>query len=245
MRYASFGLIVIVARIAFCQEPAAPLAPPKPWTGSAGAGLALTSGNTDTQSYNLSATAKYDPQTRFVFKAEGLYLRGSANGEKQVDKATASGRGEFAVSERTFAFGEVSYLRDPFKAISYLVAPVVGGGYRILKSEQRNLSVDAAVGAQFESNEVVGRSTSAVVKAGQNFDWTLSPTSKITQALTGIWKTSDFGDALYHFDAGIAATIARRTELKVAYLYDYKSKPIPENLKKGDSALFAALLFKF
>jgi len=68
--------------------------------------------------------------------------------------------------------------------------------------------------------------------------------SKLTQKLNGLWKTKDFNDALYHFDAGITTTIAARAELKVAYLYDYKNQP-PPNVKKGDSALFAALLFKW
>lgn len=36
------------------------------------------------------------------------------------------------------------------------------------------------------------------MKTGENFDWALSTTSKIAQKLTGIWKTSDFGDAPYH-----------------------------------------------
>ena len=57
-------------------------------------------------------------------------------------------------------------------------------------------------------------------------------------------EIDDFGDALYHFDAGISTTIAARAELKVSYLYDYKNQP-PPDVKKGDSALFAALLFKW
>src|SRR6266849_9378101 len=66
-----------------------------------------------------SYATKYDPKTKFVFKADALYLRGSANGVKQVDKAAADARGEYALSDRTFAFGEVNYLRDPFKGMSY------------------------------------------------------------------------------------------------------------------------------
>ncbi len=49
---------------------------------------------------------------------------------------------------------------------------------------------------------------------------------------------------IYHFNPGLSATIAARAELKVAYLYDYKKQP-PPGVKKGDSALFAALLFKW
>ena len=215
-----------------------------PWTSSIGAGLALTSGNTDTKNINLSFTAAYDPKTKFVFKSEALYLRGDADGKKQVDKATANARGEYSLSDRSFALGEVSYLRDPFKEISYLIAPLAGAGYRLIKTDTRSLTIDGAVGYQIESNAALGNSNSGALKAGQNFDWTISPTSKLTQKITGLWKMQDFDDALYHFDAGITTTIATRVELKVAYTYDYKNKPPLPTIKKGDSALFVAILFK-
>ena len=233
------ALLMLCAAATLAADP-----PTKPWNSSLGAGLALTSGNTDTKNYNLSFATKYDPKTKFVFKADALYLRGDSNGATLVDKATADARGEYALSDRTFAFGEVSYLRDPFKDINYFVAPLVGGGYRILRSDTRNLTVDGAVGTVIESNGVAGRSSGGALKAGENFDWALSPTSKVTQKLTGIWKTSDVADALYHFDAGLATKVATRAELSLAYVYDYKNRTIV-GVKKGDSALFAALLFKF
>ena len=220
-------------------------AAPKPWTGSVGAGLAMTSGNSDTKNTNLSFSTKYDPKTRFVFKADALFLRGESDGETQVDRATAAARGEYNLSERTFAFGEVSYLRDAFKDIDYLVAPVAGAGYRVIRSDVRNLTVDGAVGMQFESNETLGRTTSGAIKAGEDFDWALSKTSKLTQKLTALWKTDDFGDALYHFDAGITTSVMTRSDLKVAYAYDHKTRPPAPEIEKGDSALFATLLFKF
>jgi len=233
-------IVVVVADIA-AQEPS----PARPWESNIGAGLAITSGNTDTQNYNFSFSTKYDPKRRIVFKADALLLRGSSNGETLVDKATASARGEYALSERTFTFGEISYLRDPFKDIDYLLAPVAGAGYRIIRSERRNLTVDAAAGMQVESSEAHGRSSSGALKAGEDFDVALSKTSKVTQKFTGLWKTDDFGDALYHFDAGLVTSVMARLELKVAYAYDYKSRPPSPAIEKGDSALFAALLFKF
>src|SRR2546430_17374174 len=88
--------------------------PAKPWSTNIGAGLAITSGNTDTKSLNFSFGTKYDPHTRLVFKADALSLRGESGGVTQVDTATADAREEYNVSERTFAFAEVSYLRDRF-----------------------------------------------------------------------------------------------------------------------------------
>lgn len=237
------GVLLFRVMAAFAAD--APPPPPKPWATSIGAGVAITSGNTDTKNYNLSFATKYDRKTKFVFKADALYLRGDSNGVAQVDKATADARGEYSLSERTFAFGEVSYLRDPFKDVTYFVAPLAGAGYRLLRSDTRNLTVDGALGTVIESSSAAGRSSGGAAKAGENFDWALSPTSKVTQKLTGIWKTSDLNDALYHFDAGLTTRVAARAELTLAYVYDYKNKPASATVKKGDSALFAALLFKF
>jgi putative salt-induced outer membrane protein YdiY len=223
----------------------APAPPADPWTSSIGAGLAMTSGNSDTTNINLAANTTWDPKTNRLFKAEALYLLGESEGEKQVDKSTASARYEGLFQERAFWFGEVQYLRDPFKAINYLVSPLVGAGYHVVKTDTRKLTVDGAVGAVVEDNDFLGRDTSGAVKAGESFEWSISPVSKVTQKLTGLWKADDFGDAYYHFDAGLATTVATRLELKLSYVYDYKNQtPAPE-IEKGDSALFAALLVKF
>jgi putative salt-induced outer membrane protein YdiY len=236
------GILTLgVASRVFAQD-----APPrKPWNSSMGAGLAVTSGNSDTQNINLAFNTLYDPKTVHLFKADALYLRGEANDEKQVDKATASARYERSVSERTFWFGDVSYLRDEFKAIDYLIAPIAGAGYHVIKTDTHKLSFDAGVGAAIESNRELGRDTSGAVKAGESFEWSLSPVSKVTQRLNGLWKADDFDDALYHFDVGLATTIATRAELKLSYVLDYKNKPPLPEIEKGDSALFATLLFRF
>jgi putative salt-induced outer membrane protein YdiY len=239
------AIICIGLSLAALPSFAQDTSPQKPWTTSFGGGVAITSGNSDTRNYNLSFSTKYDPKTALLFKADALYLLGKANGQKQVDKATADTRAEYTFSPRTFTFGEVSYLRDPFKDISYSVAPVAGVGYRIIQTKAQTLAVDGAAGAIVENDVSVGRTTSGALKGGETFEWALSASSKITQKLTGIWKTRDFGDALYHFDAGLTTAIVTRVELKLAYTYDYKSKPAVAGIKKGDTALFAAVLLKF
>jgi putative salt-induced outer membrane protein len=235
---------VLLATTAVAEDRPADKPPSKLWSSSIGAGLAVTSGNTDTKNYNLSFTTKYDPKTKVVFKADALYLRGESDGVTNVDKASADARYEYNLSDRTFAFAEVNYLRDPSKDIDYFVAPLAGAGFRVIKSDRRNLTIDGAAGAEVDSSSL-GRTSSGALKAGENFDWALSPTSKFTQKLSGIWKTKDFGDALYHFDAGLSTAVATRLELKLAYTYDYKTRPAVASVKKGDSALFAALLVKF
>lgn len=233
--------LLVVALPLFAQE----ASPVDPWSSSIGAGVAITSGNSDTTNVNVSANTTWDPKTNRLFKAEALYLLGENDGEKQVDKSSALARYERLFQERAFGFGEVQYLRDPFKAINYLVSPLVGAGYHVIRTDTRKLTFDGAVGAIVEDNDVLGRDTSGAVKAGETFEWSISPVSKVTQKLTGLWKADDFDDAFYHFDAGLATTVAARLELKLSYVYDYKNKTPSPDIEKGDSALFAALLVKF
>ena len=237
-----FLLVFLVALPLFAQQATPPV---DAWSSTIGAGLAITSGNSDTTNINVAASTTWDPKTDRLFKAEALYLLGESNGEKQVDKSTALARYERLFGERVFWFGEVQYLRDPFKAINYLVSPLVGAGYHVIRTDTRKLTLDGAVGAVVEDNDLLGRDTSGALKAGETFEWSISPVSKVTQKLTGLWKADDFGDSLYHFDAGLATTVTARLELKLSYVYDYKNETPSPEIEKGDSALFAALLVKF
>lgn len=42
----------------------------------------MTSGNNDTQSHNVSFATAWDPKTGRLFKADAIYLRGEANGNR-------------------------------------------------------------------------------------------------------------------------------------------------------------------
>lgn len=219
--------------------------PPPPWETSLGAGVAITSGNNDTTNFNLSFATKYDPKTIHLFKSEAVYLRGETEGERNVDRAAALVRYERLFSERAFSFAEASYLRDPFKDIDYLISPLIGAGYHVIKTDTRRLTFDGAAGYSFESGPAGGNSDSVAVKAGESFEWSISPTSKLTQGFFVLGKADDFGASLYHFDAGLTTSIAARAELKLSYLYDYRAETPSPEIDKGDSALFAAILFKF
>ncbi|HEX7614956.1 MAG TPA: DUF481 domain-containing protein [Thermoanaerobaculia bacterium] len=68
---------------------------------------------------------------------------------------------------------------------------------------------------------------------------------RITEKATGLWKTNHTSDCFYHFEMGLSASLVKNFELKVAYLVDYKNLPNPPTLKKTDTALIAAIVYKF
>lgn len=223
-----------------CPEP-----PPPPLTGSLGAGLSITGGNSETTAFNLAFGLVYDPKTHSVFKADAFWLYSKSDGEATADKATAALRYEYKVTERAYAFGQVAYLRDRFKNITYLLTPMVGGGYYVVKQKTLELSLDGSVGGAFEKDSGYDATSSGAFALGEQFLWKFSPSAALTQKAQGLWKTNDTSDAFYHFEIGVAATLTKNFELKVSYLVDYKNQPRPSDLKKTDTALIATILYKF
>jgi putative salt-induced outer membrane protein YdiY len=101
---------MVVASRAFAQQPAATPPPPDPgtWIGTAGAGMALTSGNSDTLTFNVAFDATRDPKTRNVMKWTGLYLRGEQNDAVVANRLSLSFRDQYALTTRAYTFGQLT-----------------------------------------------------------------------------------------------------------------------------------------
>ena len=75
------------------------------------AGLALTSGNTDTSTVNAAYDLVYDPQTRNVVKSDALFLRGETEGELSANRLGLNVRDEHSLTARTYVFGQNAFLK--------------------------------------------------------------------------------------------------------------------------------------
>jgi putative salt-induced outer membrane protein len=226
--------------------PCPPPEPPPPvWKGALGAGLSLTGGNSDTRSYNVDFALVRDPKTKGVFKADGMYLRTDTGGVSTVDRTGLGARYEYSLGGggRFFGFGEVRFLRDVFKDVERLITPTVGAGYRVVDRDDLKLAVDGGVGLAFEKLAGLDGTTSGSVNLGQSLTWKASKSASLFETARALWKTSDFGDAYYHFETGALASLSSRLDLKLSFADDYKSKP-PVGKKKNDTAVLATLVFK-
>ena len=246
-----FLAIAVLGSGALAQaQPATPCpCPPEEdkglWIGSAGFGLTMNRGNTDTTNINLSFDATYDPKKRDVWKMPMLYLRGDTDGEATVDRLFMQGRYERALSARTFLFGQLQYLRDEFKEIDYLIAPTGGIGYKVVDTPELTFAVDAGAGVKWEKNPGLDVQTSATISAGDRLAWKVSPNATITQGFSALWDADDFGDALYTFSAGLAAGLVRQLELRIELLDTYSTRPPNPAVKKNDVAFLTSIVFKF
>jgi putative salt-induced outer membrane protein YdiY len=231
----------------FAQPPCPCAATPDQgkWIGTAGAGLALTSGNSDTLNLNLSFDATYDPKTKHVVKATGLYIRGDQNDVVVVNRLSLGVRDQYTLSGRAFAFGQLDYLRDTFKAIDYLVAPTAGVGYTVIDTMPTTFAVDGGLGVVWEKNPGVEVDTDVAVTAAERLQHVLTPTSNVHHAATALWKANDFNDGLYTFSVGAGAKLSGRLQLSVDLLDTLKNQPPVTAPKKNDVALVTSITATF
>jgi hypothetical protein len=85
---------------------------------------------------------------------------------------------------------------------------------------------------------------SGAITFGERFSQAITSSSALTQGLTGLWPTSDFGDYLLTINAGVSASVSSRTQLKLEWLDTYKNIPAVEGNKKNDVSVLIALVFK-
>lgn len=242
----AFLALVLMAAIipAYAQDQGS-TPPPEVYTGNFAFGLALTGGNTDTSSYNFSFEVIRDPKLKNVIKADGFYLRSSADDRATADTLKLGIRDDYALNDRVSLYGALGYLRDPFKDITYLINPQGGLGFKIYDTETLGFTISGGAGGVWEKNSGTDVSSSGTVNAGEAFSYKLSENATLTQNFTALWKTSDFEDALYHFDVGVAASIIENFGVKVEFRNDYKSVTPSPSIKNNDTAFITSVQYKF
>ena len=116
MKWSLSCFVALCAFAAFACPPdarAQTSTPPPVYSGAFGAGLALTGGNTDTVNFNLTFDFVRDPKVNNVIKANGLYLRSSADDLKTADRLSLAVRDEYTISNRVFVYGALPYCGIP------------------------------------------------------------------------------------------------------------------------------------
>jgi putative salt-induced outer membrane protein len=215
------------------------------WSGDFGAGLSLTRGNSDTKNINLALNLAQHISARNLAKYDAFYLRADNNGALTVDRTTFGARDEFTVSPLTYAFADAHFLRDKFKEIDYLATPSVGAGHHLIKNATLDVAAEGGLGFVVEKDAGLSRETSGAINAKQLLTWKFSPTATLGETAAGLWKTRDFGDALYHLEASLASNLTAKSQLKLSALDDYKTRPPKAGIKKNDVSLIAAIVMKF
>ena len=242
-------LCVAWTSAARAQQPvvAAPTtaAAPQGLHGSAGFGLSLTQGNSDTLNINATVDNTYDPKAKNAMRWNALFLRGKQNGVLSVYRVSGMFRDEYTVNHRVFTFAQLDALHDTFKGIDYLVAPATGVGYKVIDTKPTSFNVDAGVGGLVERDVGAPATGSGALTFSEKLVHQLSDTTTLKESATSLLKMNDFADGLYTFQIGIAARVNSRLQLTVDFLDTFKNHPVDGLTHKHDVAVVTGIVAKY
>lgn len=192
-------------------------------------GGTLTDGNSDTLQINAAITTEGHKEGLGSIRAgiEGNYGESKKNGEekeKTIENIRVFANTKKTLSPKTFASIDASLLHDDIANIDYRVILSPGLGFYIIKNDKTSFYLEAGPAYVWEKVESKEDDYLAL-RVAERFDYALTDSSQIWQALEYVPKADDFGQYLLNAELGVSAAMNSHVNLRVALQNKYNSEP--------------------
>lgn len=214
---------------------------PQGWSGDAGLGFVVTTGNTETETISAKGTLVYGADHwKHIGKLD--LLKSSDDNETSADRVTASAKSERSLNEASYVFGLINFEDDEFSGYDYRVSETLGYGRRLLHDGSITLNVEAGLGARQERLSDSGESKDdGIVRLAGLFEWQIGPSSKFSQELE-----SESGGrltvtrSLSTLSAQIVGNLAAKFGVRITY-----TSEVPPGIDKTDTETSTNLVYEF
>lgn len=210
------------------------------FSGKVGLGFLATSGNSETE--NLSAIANlwwnYAPWTHSL---GANLIKADAAGVNTADALSLGWQTRYALTERSYVFGLLSWDSDEFSPYEEQTRETIGYGRRVIDRTDHLLDLEAGVGARQADLRDGTSQDNTILYFGGNYRWTITETSEFTQTL-GIEHGSD--NTYLESNSSLSAKIADNLALTVSFLLKNNSDVLP-GTEKTDTFTTISLDYGF
>lgn len=153
------------------------------WKAEAGAGLLITSGNSETQSLNGKFSLEaLSERWKNRFSASGLN-----NGDEEgttAERYTVGDQLDYNFDPRNYAFAAVDWEKDRFGGFRERTSETLGYGRHILTGPVHVLDAEVGAGArQTEVQDTGEQQDEFIGRLGGKYQWKISDTSQFLQSL--------------------------------------------------------------
>ena len=246
------------ARLAAAQDAVAPAEPPKVWSDTAELGIVVTSGNSETTTWNFKnvaegkweksscmlkvAALKADStdETRFAVGNSGSFdVESVSRSETTAEAYELAGRYDRKFSKKHGVFGELGWQRNEFAGFSNRYQLTVGVASTWVETERKYFRTDAGLSWTKQDD--------LIEKPGQNDSWLglrLASQFKIKVGKSGEFE-NDFivdenldttSDLRVDMTNSFAVGFTKHLALKVSHRLLYDGDPALETVKLFDPA---------
>ncbi len=213
----------------------------KNWSGEAELGLVSTTGNTETQTISGKAKVEHT-RGEWHHTAAVETLSTESNDTTTAERFLVTGKTDYKVSERSYAFGRLSYEDDRFSGFEYQATGALGMGYKVITQDTLSLDVEAGPGMrQSKVDNANDTDTETTLYLSGLLDWKLSETSDFTQELT-----SEIGEdiTITKSITGLKSQVAGNLAMKITYTVKNTSE-VPVGVEETDTETAVTLVYSF
>ncbi len=211
-----------------------------PWSGKATLGYLATSGNTENSNLNAAFEVAY-AANKWLHEFRAAAISASDSDSTTAEAYDLGWRSERNFTETNFLFGRLDWRSDRFSTYEKQFSQTVGYGRRVISGDTHNLSIEVGAGAR-QSDLADGSSESEFIfRAGANYVWTLSDTSKFKQDLNiEAGEVNTFLELV----TAISASLVGNLSLVASYTVRHNTDVLPATEKTDTfSALSLEYLF--
>lgn len=211
-----------------------------PWSGKATLGYLATSGNTENSNLNAAFEVAY-AANKWLHEFRAAAISASESDSTTAEAYDLGWRSERNFTETNFLFGRLDWRSDRFSTYEKQFSQTVGYGRRVISGDTHNLSIEVGAGVR-QSDLADGSSESELIfRAGANYVWTLSDTSKFKQDLNiEAGEVNTFLESV----TAISASLVGNLSLVASYTVRHNTDVLPATEKTDTfSALSLEYLF--
>jgi putative salt-induced outer membrane protein YdiY len=219
------------------------------WSGTFDAGLSLTRGNADTNTFTIGANAAR-ATTRDKISVYAAVIKARARSrttglqEETANAIRGGGRYEINLTSRAFAFGFSDLEFDEFQKLDLRLVLGGGLGWHAIKNENTlfDLFGGGSYNKEYFSTGLKRSAGEALV--GQELTHKLSSRSLLKERLVFFPNLQETGDYRLNFDASLVTNLNRWLSWQITLSDRYLSNPVP-GAKNNDVLLTTGIRLTF
>lgn len=217
------------------------------WKGSGELGLALTRGNSETESLNAKLGLSFeDTRWKHDIGASALRQKGEIDGTDELqltaNRYELSGSSAWKFSERAYMIGSLRYENDDFAPYEYQTIGSIGAGWYAIKNDTTQWLFEGGPGYRRYKEVATGQTDGeAVFRGRMAYNHAFNAQTSFENILL-VEAGSD--NTFAQNDTGVVVKMNAKLALKAGLQFRHNSDVAP-GLKKTDSLFTTNLVYSF
>ncbi len=217
------------------------------WKGSGELGLALTRGNSETESLNAKLGLSFeDTQWKHDIGASALRQKGEIDGTDELqltaNRYELSGSSAWKFTERAYLIGSLRYENDDFAPYEYQTIASIGAGWYAVKNDTTQWLFEGGPGYRRYKEVATGQTDGeAVFRGRMAYNHAFNEQTSFENILL-VEAGSD--NTFAQNDSGVVVKMNAKLALKAGLQFRHNSDVAP-GLKKTDSLFTTNLVYSF